>query len=154
MSKISKSTNMIDHINKKYGISKTWIAAQIGLTLPALHYALERGLYPHEARQLESSLRAAGNFFLNFSVPEKLKYKEKRTKFTSTIFDEFKDFCGVSKTWIASQLEMSREGFSYALERGLHPTEQEILEAVFRSMGRDLVGFVTPEHLMQKKEAA
>lgn len=146
---------MIDHLSKKHGISKTWIAAQMHLTLPALHYAMIRGLTQVEAEQLEGSLRNVGAYLLAFSIPAELKYSEHEIELDSnSIFDEFKNICGISKTWIAEQLGLTRQGFDYAIERGLKEIEVEILEAVFCSMGRELANFTTPDHLLQKKEAA
>lgn len=74
-----------------------------------------------------------------------------------TMLDRLSKRSGIPKSWMAEQIGMSREGFHYALERGLRPAEVEILEAAFRELGKELVRFRIPDHLKQEsknKEAA
>jgi hypothetical protein len=44
------------------------------------------------------------------------------------IVDYFSARYTIQKSWWAKQLGMTKQAFAYALERGLHPEEVEILE--------------------------
>ncbi len=71
-----------------------------------------------------------------------------------TMFDHLSKRYGITKTWVASQLNMSKQAFDYALERGLRPEEVEIIEQAITKAGKDLIEFKVPYTLKQKKEAA
>jgi DNA-binding phage protein len=68
---------MLDHLSRKTGISKTWMAEQIGMSYEAFYYALQRGLRPAEIEILEAAFREVGRELIRFKVPEHLKQEEK-----------------------------------------------------------------------------
>jgi hypothetical protein len=70
------SVTMFDYLSKKYGISKTWMASQLGMSYHAFLYALERGLTEDEVLIMEEAIRSAGKDLMAFKVPANLKQKK------------------------------------------------------------------------------
>lgn len=75
----NKRITMFDHLSKRYGISKTWMAEQLNLSFHAFKYATEeRKLRPEEAEVLEKAIQSAGRELSQFKIPASLIEKEKR----------------------------------------------------------------------------
>lgn len=64
------------------------------------------------------------------------------------------DRCGITKTWLAKQLGMSREAFTYALVRGLRPEEVEVLEYALKLSAKEMASFQIPTSFKQQKRKA
>ena len=78
-----------------------------------------------------------------------------------SMFDYLFENYGISKSWIASQIGVSRQYFQYAEDRGFTPEEVVAIERAIalkarelQSRAKDLKDFKVPEQLKQRKEAA
>lgn len=72
----NKQITMFDHLSKRYGITKTWVASQLNMTRQAFDYALERGFNEREIEIIEEAIQKAGKDLSTFKVPSSLKYKK------------------------------------------------------------------------------
>jgi len=55
--------------------------------------------------------------------------------------DRFSKATGITKTWLAAQLDMSPHAFHYALKRGLSEEEAYILDDAISTITREMNAF-------------
>jgi len=74
---------MFEDLSKKYQISKSWIADQIGVSRQYFQFALSRGLTPQEVQAIERiiakkalELKLRAKDLEKFQIPEKFKQKK------------------------------------------------------------------------------
>ena len=70
---------------------------------------------------------------------------------TEAFFKQIKDQYGVSLTWLASKLGMTRQAFQYACKRGLSPEEAKLLQQALHDSGHRLTAIKVPDELMKPK---
>lgn len=64
---------MFSEYKKKYGISKRWIATQLGIQAGSFQFYEENGFPPHMLREIERILHEMGKDLMQAKMPKSLE---------------------------------------------------------------------------------
>gem|GEM_PF-5126196 len=67
---------MFDYLKENYGITKAWLAAQVGISRSTFQFFEENGFPPELVDQIESVLNQMGSDLAKIKMPTSIKRKE------------------------------------------------------------------------------
>ncbi len=68
--------SMFDYLKENYGISKSWLSIQLGVSRSTFQFFEENGFPPETIDRIEEILNNMGNDLKDIKMPSVLKRKE------------------------------------------------------------------------------
>jgi hypothetical protein len=130
-----RKENFMDFFCNKYGLIKSWVAKQLGISAQAFFLLTEGGLPESRAEQVTAAIRAAGRQLQKETIPKE----------AAPTLERIRAQCGIKKAFWAAQLGVSTESFlSLIRDRELRPDEIERLEQARKDIARAFLAFDVP----------
>lgn len=128
----------MDFFCNKYGLIKSWVAKQLGISPQRLFELTEGGMPDARAEQVKLVIRSAG---------QRLR-RESFADDAAGAIVRIRAQCGIKKAFWAAQLGLTDESFLSSLRiRDLRKDEIEKLEAARLDLARAFLAFDVPPSL-------